>query len=53
MRAIITKRIRRQVYGTGHHIGPVHYSKDRKGTVTADNQRQVYQRMKKQHRETS
>lgn len=27
MRAIVAKRIRRQVYGSGHHPGPVIYSR--------------------------
>lgn len=53
MRATVVKRIRRQVYGTGHHLGPVMYYKDHKGTVRADGQRQRYQLVKLQHKNRS
>ena len=50
MRATVAKRIRRQVYVTGHHLGPVLYYRDSKGTVRADKQRQQYQQVKQQHK---
>ena len=50
MRATVAKRIRRQTYGTGHHLGPVVYYRDTKGTVVADNDRRLYQRLKHMHR---
>jgi hypothetical protein len=49
MRGTIAKRIRRQVYGIGHHPGPVLYLRNTKGTVKAGGQRQRYQLVKKQH----
>lgn len=50
MRSTIAKRIRRLAYGTGHHLGPVLYYRDTKGTVSADNARRLYQRLKHMHR---
>jgi hypothetical protein len=50
MRATVAKRIRKQVYGTGHHPGPVVYFPGWNKGRAADAQRQRYQQLKQQHR---
>ena len=50
MRGTVAKLIRKQAYGAGHHLGPVLYYRDTKGTISADNARRLYQRLKIQHR---
>jgi hypothetical protein len=50
MRSTVAKRIRKQVYGAGHHLGPVEYFLGWNGGRVADGQRQRYQRVKQEHR---
>jgi hypothetical protein len=49
MRGTVAKQIRKRIYGTGHHLGPVRYYKNAAGEVEADTERQRYQYAKKQH----
>lgn len=61
MRAIVAKRLRRQVYGKGHHPGPVEHfvgsrsisktmPKNLVGCCVADQGRRDYQALKKSYR---
>ena len=48
MRGTVAKRLRRVVYGKGHHPGPVeYYLKD--GVITADKMRTFYQWAKRDY----
>jgi hypothetical protein len=47
MRAIKAKQVRRQVYGKGHHPGPVKYFRTAKGEMLSDSARRAYQKAKK------
>ena len=52
MRAIVAKRIRKQVYGKGLHPGPIQYFRRGVkfgGAIVADKARQDYQLAKKAH----
>ena len=49
MRAIVAKRLRRLVYGKGHHPGPVLYRRKRNGQVVSDQVRGQYQAVKWSH----
>jgi hypothetical protein len=48
MRATVAKRLRRKIYGKGHHPGPTIYY-IRKGVIIADDKRQLYQTAKKEY----
>ena len=51
MRAVVAKRIRRKVYGKGHHPGPITYSphQRRQTTRVSDRARWDYQQAKKEY----
>ena len=61
MRAIVARRLRRSVYGKGHHPGPVEYffgkpkrmglTKNLRGCCVADKARRDYQALKRAFRQ--
>ena len=61
MRAIAARRLRRSVYGKGHHPGPVQYffgdpkkmglTKNLRGCCVADKARRDYQALKRAFRQ--
>ena len=61
MRAVVARRLRRSVYGKGHHPGPVEYffgkprrmglTKNLRGCCVADKARRDYQALKRAYRQ--
>ena len=50
MRGAVVKRLRRVIYGKGHHPGPVLYVRVTKGTIRADKLRTFYQWAKRDYK---